>query len=168
MLRETKVEHLHYPPIRLDFDVARLEVPVHDALLMRCVERSSDLAGHDERLIDRNRALFDLFVQGLAVDEFHYQVIRTHIMQRTDVGMVQGCHRARFAFETVTEAVGAYLYRHFTPQPGVAGSIDLAHTTRPNEAKDLVRAESRTRFQNHLGENCISSPLDRGCPLNAL
>jgi hypothetical protein len=43
------------------------------------------------------------------------------------------------------------LDRDVTIQPGVAGAVDLAHSTRPERADHLVSAERRTSTEAHRG-----------------
>ena len=54
-LRQAEVEHLHRA-VRPDLDVRGLQVPVDDAVLVRCLECLGDLFRDRQRLFDRDRA----------------------------------------------------------------------------------------------------------------
>ena len=69
-LRDTKVEHLD-DAVAVELDVRGLQIPVHDAVFMRGLERSGDLQRDGERLVRWQRALSDAIGQREAVDELH-------------------------------------------------------------------------------------------------
>ena len=132
-------------PSGLDLDVARLQIAVDDALLVRGFERIGDLARDGERLLERNRALLDPLGERLALDQLHDQVVRADVEQRADIGMVQRGDGARLALEAVAEPLGGDLHRHFAVQAGIGGAIDLAHAARADLFEDLVGAQSSPR-----------------------
>ena len=70
-----------------------------DALAVRGRERVGDLRRQLERLLERNGARPDPLRKRRSLDELHHQVIGAHVIERADVGVVQGSDGARFAFE---------------------------------------------------------------------
>jgi len=79
-LRDPEVEHLHAHALRRvvlrdEVQVLGLEVPVHDAVLVRRVDRGRDLAGDRERGRRRQRALAgDPLRERLALEQLHDDV----------------------------------------------------------------------------------------------
>src|SRR5207248_11390538 len=91
-----EVEQLDTRPV--DQDVRRLEVPVHDALLMRRVQRIANLGRILQGLSQRQRTF-----KGATLDVFHYQVVRADVVQRANVRMIQRGYGAGLALETGRE-----------------------------------------------------------------
>ena len=102
-LGQPEIQHLHRA-VRPQDDVARLQIAVHDALLVGVFQRLGDLPGDLERLIQRYRALPDSLRQSGTLDEFHHKVIGAHVVELADVGMIQRGHRVHFAGEAVAES----------------------------------------------------------------
>ena len=120
-LGEPEVEHLHRA-VGLDLDVARLEIAMDDALLVRGFERRRDLARDAQRLVERKsgrraRTLREQLGQRLAFDQLHHQVVGPDVVQRADVGMIQRRHRACFPLEALGEALGGDLDGHVAAEP---------------------------------------------------
>jgi len=75
-------------------------------------------------------------------------------MNGADVRVVQGSHRACFAFEALAELrIGRKGRRqdfngHVAAESRVAGAIYLAHAASANGGTDLVRAETSTGIQH--------------------
>ena len=88
---ETEIEHLHLLVGPHD-DVARFDVPMHNAGGMRCRERASYLRGIAERFHQRQALAWDQAVERLARHEFHDQEIapcvRADVKHAHDVRMV--------------------------------------------------------------------------------
>src|SRR5687767_6000681 len=76
-------------------------------------------------------------------------------MDVRDIGMVERRQQLRFAAEpaqtlwVVGEQVRENLDRDVTVQLGIAGPIDLTHTTGPEGRADFVRAEAGSERQRH-------------------
>jgi hypothetical protein len=72
-----------------------------------------------------------------------------HVVERGDVRMVQAAHGARLALEAFAaiwircDMLGEHLDRHGAIETSVHRRVDLAHPARPDQARDLVRAEHR-------------------------
>ena len=67
-LRQAEVENLDGAVVR-EHDIRGLEVAVHDAVLVRCLERVGDLPRDGQRLVDGQRAAGDPVGEGLSFDE---------------------------------------------------------------------------------------------------
>ena len=91
-LGQSEIQHLHRA-VRPQDDVARLQIAVHDALLVRVFERVGDLPGDLQRLIQGHGALPDSFRQCGTVHQLHHQVIGSDVVKVADVGMIQRGHR---------------------------------------------------------------------------
>src|SRR5262245_8655913 len=71
--------------------------------------------------------------------------------------MVQGAHGLRLPLEALQALVGCGrilgqdLDRDVAGEAGIAGTIDLAHASRPEGRDDLVGAETGARGQRHRG-----------------
>ena len=79
------------------------------------------------------------------------------VVDRADVRVVEGrggSRLARKSFERVALLVGARqqdLDRDFSPEAGVPGAVNLAHSARADRGEDLVRTEPRARREGHSG-----------------
>ena len=138
-------------------DVARLQVPVHDAGAMRRGECLGNLHAELERLLDRQGAALQPLRQALAFQELHHQeqpgraaaVGRqlAHVVERADVGMLETRDAARLPFEAIAPGgVRGHFGRqhldgHGAIETRVGGAIDLAHAALANQAENLVRAK---------------------------
>src|SRR5262245_37258061 len=71
-LGETKIKHLD-GPVGSHLDVRRLEVSVNDSLLVRSLERLSNLPCYGKRFIEPNRTSCNSLRQILTLDQFHHQ-----------------------------------------------------------------------------------------------
>jgi hypothetical protein len=92
-LRHAEVEQLHpFAPdrrlVRDDEDVRRLEIPVHDAGLVRRLQRRGDLAGDRQRARRRQRAVVvHHLAEGAPLQELHDEVVQA-VVGLAEVGDV--------------------------------------------------------------------------------
>ncbi len=86
--RSPKVQHLHSVP-RHYLDVAGFQIPMHDAMRVSFRERRGDLRPITRHVLDRQRTLLDLLPHRGALQQFHHQVIRSHVVQRADMRMIE-------------------------------------------------------------------------------
>ena len=86
----------------------------------------------------------------LAFDVLHHQVIRTDVMERADVRMIQRGDGASFLLKTRRVLALELFNRDDTVQPRVTRLLNLAHAARTNRRKDFVRAEFVARLERHL------------------
>ncbi len=158
-LGEAEVEDLDAAFVR-DEEVLGLEVPMHDALVVRRGQAMRDLEGIVDRLARREAAGRELRSQRLAFQKFLNDVRRTvvapDVVDRRDVGMVQDARGLRFLLEAAQavrvgrERRRQHLDRDVAPEPGILRAIDLAHSTGADRLEDLVGAELRASRESHF------------------
>jgi hypothetical protein len=146
------------PELR-EHHVARLQIAVHDTVSMRRAECGGNLDGHDEGIVERQRALLQPVGQRLALETLHdekrHALLVTDVVECADVGMGELRDRARFTIEAfaelriVGERLGKNLDGDCPIEAGVAGLVHLAHATGPKPGKDLVRAEAGACGNGH-------------------
>jgi hypothetical protein len=100
---ESEVENLD-ATVRHEKDVFRLQVAMHDALVVRSGQPPGDLDGDFDRLARRERAVLQRVADGAAVEQFRDRVgdlaVDSEIEDREDVRMRERGDRLRLAFET--------------------------------------------------------------------
>ena len=106
---------------------------MHDALLVGGVECIANLRCVLKSLSDRQRT-----PEYSAFDVLHDQVVRPDIMQRANVGVIQGSYCVRFALESFGELFVRNLDRDHAIQPRIVSFVDFAHPTGAKEREDLV------------------------------
>ncbi len=102
-LRQAEVEELH---ARLrQHHVAGLQVPVHDPMPMRLVQRVGDLDAVAQRLLERERPLHEPVRERLAFEVLHDQVLDAvliaDVVERADVRMGELRDRLRLPLEAL-------------------------------------------------------------------
>ena len=125
---------------------------MHDAALVRGVERVDELTRDPERLGNRQPSALQPIGERGPVDELHDERRHTALffnaVEDRDVGMVQRRQGPRFPLEALdavavaSKCVGQDLERDVTPQSHVSGAVDLAHASRAERAVDFVAGES--------------------------
>ena len=149
-LRQSEVEDFHRPA-RGQHDVARLEIAVHHAFLMRRVERRDDLSGDGQR-VGHVQPTRDPVGQRLALDQFEDQGAHARTLFNAvdcrNVGVIERCQRPGFSFEAgqsigiAGERVGQHLDGDVASEARVAGAVDLSHATRAEDREELVVAQT--------------------------
>ena len=132
--------------------VLGLQVPVHDAMLVRRGEASGDLHRVVDGELGRKRASGKPATQGLALqklcDGVGDAILRAEVEDRENVGMRQRSHGLGFPLEagerrrTRAQVRGKDLDRDVAVEFAVAGAIDLAHAARAEPFEDLVGSEA--------------------------
>ena len=101
---ESEVEQLD--TVRRHHHISGFEIAVQDALAVRRCQRSANVDRELHRDVQRHRA-----GQRHAIQVYHDQEIHAlmgpDVMERTDVGMIQGCHCARASRSKRSRAWGA-------------------------------------------------------------
>ncbi len=148
---EAEVENLR--SVRGQQDVGGLDIAVDDAggmsRLKGVGEGGADL--EDDPLVQR--AVRDSLLQGLTLEQLHDNECLaigrfSDVVDRADVGVLQGCHCLRFALESLASSsrIGGVrrqqLDGHVSGKSLVTRLVDLAHATRTDGGNDLVRAEA--------------------------
>ena len=143
-----------------DLDVGRLEIPMDDPLLMGGFEGLGDLTRNLKRAFETEWAPAQAIGERFSLDQLHDEKLTVvgvlEVVDDRDVWVIQRSQQLGFALESGDavrfrcECIGQDLDRHEPLQPGVPGSIHLAHSAGPDEANDFIGADSRTLWQSQV------------------
>src|SRR6266542_1793282 len=132
-------------------------------LLMSGGEAVRNLLCILDRVARREAASRELRSQRLAFEKFLNDigspVVLTNVVDRGDVGMVEGACSLSLLLEAAQPVVirregrRKDFDRDVAFQPLVPSPVDLAHPARAERRDDLVRAKPRAGFQGHVGRN---------------
>ena len=121
-------------------------------------------ASDRERLRNRDRTSGNAVRQSRSLDVLHYQEIRSNVVQRANVGMIQGRNGARFPLAPAGKLRGDDLERNRPAEPYVHGPVDDAHAAgsqvvdaQPPSHRSQVQ-RGRTRAQVTLRRPVILGP----------
>ena len=142
----------------LYLDVGRLQVTVHDAGLVRGLERIGNLARDRQRLRGGNGAAIDALREVFPLHQLHDErhvpsgVVRRifEAVDLRDVRVIQGRKRPRLTIEAGEplgiegQRAGQDLQRDVAAQPRIARPVHFPHAARPERGNDLVGPETRT------------------------
>jgi hypothetical protein len=156
-LGQAEIEHFDRA-VGLDLDVARLQIPVNDAFVMRGFKRVRDLACDGESFIERDGAFGNAAGKRGAFDQLHDEVIRADVVKLADVGMVQRGDGAGFTIEALGESLFGNLDSDFAAQACIEGAVNLTHPACAEIRQDFVGAEAGSRSQWHRGHMILSKP----------
>ena len=130
-----------------------------DPVAVRLVERVGDLHGDFQRLVQRERSLFESGRERLPVEVRHDDEMGaagfTDVVDAADVRMVERRDRPRFPFEPLPQIGIAgdvwlqHLDRDAAIEPRVARFVDLAHSASPEGGEDLIRTETGSGGKGH-------------------
>lgn len=145
--RQAEIQYLGHAVV-CHHDVGRLDVPVDDPLLVGFVQAFSDLDCERENVIDGERPLLDPVLESPALDKFHRDegsaVVFIDLVDRADVGMVEGGRRPGFVYEA---GLGVFIAREIGVEElegdgpfelRVLGLVDHAHPALAELGEDLV------------------------------
>ncbi len=118
---------------------------MNDTLAVGHGQRFGDLGSELNGLLHREAATFEARRKRFALNQFHYQVIGTDVMQGTDVGMVQCRDGARFLFEAAAPFLQD-LDGHRSVQACISGAEHLPHPTFSQRPLDSVRTQHGSGF----------------------
>src|SRR5204862_1500774 len=76
------------------------------------------------------------------LDVLHHQIVRSHVVQRTNVGMIQRGDSSRFPLEALAKLLGADLDGYHTTEARVARFVHFAHATSADGSDYFVGTES--------------------------
>ena len=155
-LGDAEVGNLH-PALFVEQDILRLDVPVHDALVVRVLQRLADLRHDGQSFLRRHPPAPEQLPQGQAIHELHQQIIAplhlAKIIHRDNLRVIEPGQGARLALEPLGELGITLLFRrqelqrHQPIQPRLARLINRAHAAATEKANDL---EVREKLR-HLG-----------------
>jgi hypothetical protein len=132
---------------------------------VRGVERVGKLPRDPSRFVEWDRTVHQTIRQGRPFDELQHQRARVpadvgravvNAVNGADVLMIQRGEEVRFTFESrepigvARKSLGQDLDGDVAAERGIAGTLDLAHATRPEAASDLECADPRPRCERHL------------------
>jgi hypothetical protein len=145
------------PSTGADQDVGRLDVAMHQAALVRGVERGRNRGGDSLDLVHVQLAPVDDLAQVRAWYEAHRQVEDAlelpATMNGNDVRVLQRCGQPGFGLEArdgvrVLGVLGRNdLQRHGAVQRRVRGLVDHAHPTAGDDSLDPVAREQRAGLE---------------------
>jgi hypothetical protein len=132
---------------------------VHDPELMRLSETGRDLRREPYRLFRRQRSSPQALVEGLSLDQLHYQkrgtVLVADVVEGADVGMREPRDRFGFTLQALfpgrigRETLRQHLDRDVALEPRIARPVHLAHAAGAEESHDFVGPELRALSQGH-------------------
>ena len=136
---EIRQERVSLP---IDHHVGRLEIPVHDSLPVRVVERPGQLTKDVEKLVPRHAALLLHLLQRATLEISHDDVGRVvlpvEIVDRKKVGVLESCDETGLALESLPERAVVEDVRvddldgHVPIHAGLIGSEYRGHSARPD------------------------------------
>ena len=184
--RDAEVRDL-YTACLIQQEVLRLDVAMHDAAVVRELQRLADRRHNGQRLRRREAARHHRLSQIDAVDVLHHQKIElagpSEIMHRDDIRMVEFRKSLSFPREPFGEAGirrlpwRQNLERHETAERFLASLVDRAHPAATNEFDDLQLGKGRCEVANGrrsprlIGETVGPGPqcnlLEKACRAEA-
>src|SRR2546429_3710951 len=150
--RDPEVHDFH-PPARQQHDVARLDVAVDDAALVRVAEAVGHLLGDIDRLDGGDRALQHPGAELDSLEKLHRHVgevvFLPEIVDGDDMGMRELARGLGFEEETLVEFLAPFrvvrkddgLQRDDAVESRVLGLVDDPHRAAAQLAEDLVAAD---------------------------
>ena len=139
------------------------------------LERFRHLTEQRQRLLERHRTSRQTLGKGFAQDQLHDQerstVVSFEPVDRGDVGMIQRSEQARLALEPRKplpircQGFRKRLDGHCPVERRIAGAIDLAHPTPPDQRFDLVAAETDAGLDDHKSAAILDEHGLRSLPL---
>ena len=131
-----------------------------DALLVRRLERVTDLPGDGQSLVDRHRPDPEPFGERLPFDELEHEsfdAVGFHEpVDRADVRMVERGQKLGFPLEprqplgVLGDRLGKDFDREVPVQLGVARSVDLPHPSGAEGRENLVGSEASAGDQSQI------------------
>ena len=145
---DAEISHLG-DAVAVDHNVLRLNIAMHDAVLMRVLERLCDLRGKEERLRRGELPLAgDILLERDAFDQLHDDILHrermAHIVHRDDVRMAEHGDGMRLGLELRLELrVGEDLFAQHLDgdvavEPVVERFIDNGHAAGADDLEKLV------------------------------
>ena len=116
---------------------------MHDSRRMRGGQCIGDLSGVGQGFRERKSFPGNQLLQRFAVDELHDQVVRSDVIERANIRMIQSGHRPGFEFEPLAEFGFGDLDCNCPAQARVARFPYFGHTAGAELAIDFIRSQLR-------------------------
>src|SRR5205085_11292506 len=97
------------------------------------------------------RPAFEPVRDGLALHQFHHEVVRPDVVESADVGVIQRRNRTGLALEAGAELLMGELDGDGPAEARVDGAKDLAHAALAKFAFHLVGPQASARSQSGDG-----------------
>src|SRR6187200_986302 len=110
---------------------------MNDSLRVRGGERIKNLRRIRHRPRQRHWS-FERF----SLDKFHDEVVRSHIIDLANMGMIQSGYYASLTLEALTKSGFRHLQRDSAVETAIPRLPDFAHAARADKREKFVRAES--------------------------
>jgi hypothetical protein len=169
LFRQTEIENFG-AAAGGDEEIRGLDVAMNDAALVGSFERVEDSDADFEELIERNGLAVDAMLERDALEQLHCDVgdavVFVNVVNRADIGMIQGRGSLRFAPETLErqrilgDVVGQKFQGDETLQFRIFSAKDDAHATAAEFFKDAIVGESAAFEGSGVGHRGCS--LERG------
>ena len=139
-------------------DVARLQIPMNDALPMRFIQGIGDLFGVQQCLCNRQGTFAKAIGQGFTFNELHNKECHAVLLANVEganVRMVQIRNCSGFAFESffqigaIRQMGGQDFDRDSAVEPRILSTIDFTHTACANGCEDFIRSEPGAGLDRH-------------------
>jgi hypothetical protein len=141
--------------------VAGLQVPMHDALAVRLVERVGNLAAVAQRLLERQRALAEPVDERLSLEVLHDEIVgltlASDVVQRADVRMRELRNGLCLPLKALgdlrrgREMLRQDLHGDRAVEACVLRPVHLSHPPRPKRREDLVGSKPGALCQRQGG-----------------
>src|SRR5262249_8523 len=148
---QAKIKNLGVPALG-NKNVGGLDVPMHDAPRVRGVQCVGHFDGNLKQLLHLHGLAPNSVLQGPALQIFHadepFAVLFADVMNRADVGMIEGGSSASLAMESLQRlAIPRKVIRKKfesdeTAQASILGLINHAHTASAELLQDTVVRDS--------------------------
>ena len=158
---ETEVEYLGVAALSYE-NVGWLDISMNDAFGVGSVQRVRHFHAQRQNGRDIQGLAADVLAQRFTVEQFHHQERMArrlaHVIDRTDIGMVESRSGARFALEAFPrslrrKSLRQNFYGYVAMEPRVVGAIHLAHPTRANRRENLVGSQTSPGGERHRDGN---------------
>jgi len=149
--RSGQAEVQHFDAGLRHHDVRGLQIPVHDAPRVSHGQGFGNLGSGSKGLCEGQSAALEAHGHGFAFDQLHHEEVGADVMQGADVGVADGCNRARLLSEAVQEGALADLDGDRPFQPRIRGAIHLAHASLPQQLLNPVGPQLGTGSQLRIG-----------------
>src|SRR2546423_10499667 len=144
-------------------DVVGLKIAMNDSLIVRRRQAMSDLHRVLDGLAPGQRTAGQTSAERRAFEKFGDKVrgavMRTHVVNRENIGMIECPRRSRLLFKPaqaigiLADKPGQDLDGYVALQARISGTIHFAHSARPKQCDNLVWPDFRSGCEVHLASD---------------